>query len=433
MKNSLNMNKSDNKIEAKESISDKEQTWIRVFWCEYKPNFSYEKVFSDLKSEFYDNGNWILRKFDDDKERFQELFQMLKNNQFRMDIKFLESLSDTQKNYLSLLFLDYIIDDLGAELENGKSLLVWMCRWELKNYIDNYFDRRKLEKITKNFKDFNLTYFRQAEDCLHRAWDKNIHHIIKEYILIKNINNDIDSPEINKLNLWENFSLWALHTKSVMSFWREQTWWKKELDKNGNETQFEDEWEKSVYDEHLHSYYYILDRNHPSSYKDASWVLYTQYLDSPTWIGLFYKNRPIACISFYIKNWNELFINQIQKIPYYEYDRYGRCTWKHYSSITNDIDWENILYNVAKNLAKKYNISRIVIQWWDNNERTKKIYEDYQTNYFKNKVSLLNQPIPSKNKGRIHLHPQIAKKIYDVFAEWLWFHQNNDWNRETEI
>ena len=434
MKNSLNMNKSDNKIETKESISDKEQTWRLIFWHEYKPDFSYEKVFSRLKYRFYDNSNWFLREFDDDKERFLELFNLLKNNWFRIDIYFLESLTDKQKNYLSILLLDLLSEHLDAKLKMGKSLLIWMCRWELKSYTKNSFDRDKLNKITKNLYDFNLKYFRQAYDCLIRAWDRDIYHILNEYNLIKNIDNDIDSSEINKLDLWENFSLWTFHTRSETSwFWREQTWWNKELDKNGNETQFMDTWDKMVYDKNANSYYYILDRDHPSSYKDASWVSYHEYLDSPTWIALFHKNRPIACISFYIKNWNEFFINQIQKVSYYEYDRYGRCIWKHYSPITNDIDWQNTLYRVVKNLANKYHISRIIIQWWKNNERTKKAYEDYETDYFKNKIFWLDEPILPKNKGKIHLDPQIAKKIYDVFAEWLWFHQNDDWNREMEI
>ena len=36
--------------------------------------------------------------------------------------------------------------------------------------------------------------------------------------------------------------------------------------------------------------------------------------------------------------------------------------------IVKDIDWENILYDVVKELTTRYNINKIVIQWWENNK-----------------------------------------------------------------
>lgn len=424
------------KNESVESLSDREKAWESAFWDEYKPDFSYKNFFLNIKSRYYDYGNWFSLRpgydFDDDKKVFGEIFRLLENNWFKINIQFLESLNDKQRKHLSFLFLDFL-DKRGrlkAKLNMGKSLLIYFCRYGHR--YDNHFENFQLENVSENFSGFNLKYFRQAYDCIRRIWDNDIHHIISEYNLIKNIDNDITLPEISKLKLWKDFSLQVFHARSdTIWFWYEETRWNKEFDKNGNETKFKDIWDKLVFDEKWH--YRILDRNRPSTYRIASWIAYQEYLDSPTWIALFYKNRPVACISFYIKNWNEFFINQIQKVPYYEYDRHGRCTWKHYSSITNDIDWQNTLYNVVKNLANKYNISRIIIQWWENNKRTKEIYEDYETDYFKNKIFWLDESIPPKNKGKIHLDPQIAKKIYDVFAEWLWFRKKDDWNREIEI
>lgn len=209
-----------------------------------------------------------------------------------------------------------------------------------------------------------------------------------------------------------------------------------ELDSKWQETKLSQTWEVSMLEgkgDYV-PYAYVLDRNNESVYKDASWEIYNEYLDSPTWIALFYKWKPVACISFYIKNWNELFINQIQKVVRYNYDRYWRCTWKYYSKIIDKIDWKSVLYSVATNIAKKYNVSRIVIQWWDNNRWIKEYYKDYETDYFRNCASIyINDSYPKPHKAKPHLDPEIAHQIYDVFAQWLWFHQNNDWNREKEM
>ena len=436
MRDGLNINMNIEKTESVERLSEEEKIWTLAFWEEYKPDFSYEKFFLNIKSKFYDNGIRILRYEFDDDEIFLELFYLLKNNWFKVNIWFLESLNDKQKKYLSLLFLNKFYNQLDWKPWMGKSLFIWFCRWELKLYKENYIDVNKLNEISKNFKGFNLTFFRQAYDCLIKEWERNIYHIINEYNLIKNLDEDIKLLDVaTKLDLWKGFSLWVFHLRWKEPWcWPENFWWYKELDKNGNDTWFKDVWWKKVLDEWGDNYR-ILDRNHFSSYKDASWVFYNVFLDSPTWIALFYKNRPVACISFFIKNWNELFINQIQKVPCYEYDKYGRRIWKRYSSSINGIDWKNILYNVVLNLAEKYDIARIVIQWWKNNKRIKVMYEDYETEYFKKKNKSLEREwsLPPKNKWKVHLDPEIAKRIYDVFAESLWFFQNSNWNWVKEI
>lgn len=413
---------------------DREWVWMEAFWNEYKSDFSFEKFFTDIKSSYYDEGRWALHykmREQDDREMFAELFPMIKKNNFKLDIQFLETLRDDQKKYISQIFLCFIdYNDLGDKFEKmGKSLLIWMCRWELENYRDHYFEQKKLYQISKNFEGFNLKYFRQAYDCLREAWDKNIYHIVKEYNLIKNLDKDLESILMrDTLDLWKWYSLWTFHTRSELSWYGyEEKYWSYELDKEWKEIKLWSVWEKNV-----EGYKFILDRNYESAYKDASWISYNEYLDAPTWVALFYKNNPIACMCFYIKNWNELFINQIQKVPYYEYDRYGRCIWKHYSKEVNDVDWKNILYNIVSELAKKYNVARIIIQGWDNNKWTKEMYEDYETYYFRDKFSF-KEWIPKKNKGKVHLDPEIARKIYDVFAEWLWFQKDKDWNWKREI
>lgn len=268
-----------------------------------------------------------------------------------------------------------------------------------------------------------------------------------EYNIIKNLDGDINLfNKENIVNLWEDFSLWTFYARGHMWFWFEKKRWSYSLDRNGKKTDIMREWKKIMVDENGRKIYWaeVLDRDDDSLYEldengdkklvDASWIMYDAYLDSPSWVALFYKGSPIASMCFFVRNWNEIFINQIQKVVHYEYDRYGRCIWKRYSKEVNNIDWNNILYNVIVNLAKKYNISRIIIQWWENNRWIKEIYEDYETYYFKNnKSSWLDESIPKKNKGKIHLDPEIAHRIYDVFAESLWFQQDMEWNREKDV
>ena len=421
------------KVKWIESPLEKESLWMEAFWNNYKSDFSFENFFTKIKSSFYDDGMWILShkmKEQDDREMFAELFPMIEKNKFKLDIQFLETLRDDQKKYISQIFL-YFIDynHLGGNFKMGKSLFIWMCRWKSWNYGNHYFEQDKLYEVSKNFEGFNLKYFRQAYDCLSRAWDKNIYHMVKEYNLIKNIDKDLESMLMkDTLDLWKWYSLWTFHARSEL-VWQgyEEKYWSYELDKEWKETKIQNVWEK--YDE---GYKLILDRNHESAYKDASWILYNEYLDAPTWIALFYENNPIACMCFYIKNWNELFINQIQKVPYYEFDKYGRCIWKHYSKEVNDVDWKDIIFSTVSDLAKRYNVARIIIQWWDNNRWTKEMYEDYETDYFKNEHSF-KEWIPPKNRWRVHLDLDIARKIYDVFAEWQWFQKDKDWNWEKKI
>ena len=304
-------------------------------------------------------------------------------------------------------------------------------RWEARWWIC-YVDDTLFYLATKNFKDFNIKYFRQAYDYCSRQEDRNIYHILQEYNLIKNFDNDVASPEItNNLNLWKNFSIWTFHTRfELSSYWYEEKYGSYDLDRSWNEVNFSNEWDK--FDTQLDKY--VLDRNHESNYKDASWIAYSVYLDSPTWVALFYKGNPIACMCFWIRNWNEFFINQIQKVPHWEYDRYGRCIWKSYSEVVNQIDWKNILLNAVINLAKKQNISHIVIQWWKNNRWINEFWEHYESYYFKNHVKLNIEYLPEKrDEKELHLDPKIAHQIYDVFAEKLWFEKDEEWNREKKI
>jgi len=430
------MNKLETKdiIEYKEGLTsqNEEKIWSDAFWSEYKPDYTFEKLFSSLDSEYFvpdkKNGS------ETDKQKFYEIFHLVKKNGYKLNISFLESLSSEQKKYISLLFFNIIWDNLDRKFHMGKSLLIRMYRWWQNDCWRNYVDHDKLYVISKNFEGFKLKYFRQAYDFMTRIGDKNIYHIINEYNLLINIDKDVESLEINETPLlWENFSIWVLHARSdTAGYWFTEKYWLYELDHSWNEKRFRLIWDEMEYNGLCNIT--ILDRDHKSIHEDASWKEYNVYIDSPAWLALFYKGMPIACISFYIKEWKEIFINQIQKIAYYEYDRYGRTIWRHYSSVLDSIDRKEYIYNVVISLAKKYNISQITIQWAKNNRWIKEPLEDAETDYFANYVKpFLDKSWEKKRDKKFHLRKESAHKIYDVFAEKQWFQKDEEWNREKEI
>ena len=433
----------------KESIDveNKEKLWADIFWSEYKPDYDYSKSFDWLEDYLSKDGNFLYFFDEEKRKKIFEIINLVKNNNYKIDIKFLESLNNEQKYLISYLFFHFIFEEwLWCRFTMWKSLLIWMTFWY--NYKDYaLYIERSMKEIWKNFEWFNSLYFNQAFDCLRRYYEDNskerdtdefLFSVITEYNIINNLDSDINSfNKENIVNLWESFSLWTFHVRMNTWFWYEKKRWCYSLDKNGKKTDIRSEWIKIMDDERI-----VLDRDDGSLYEldengdkrliDASWIQYDVYLDSPSWVALFYKGSPLASMCFFVRNWNEIFINQIQKVVHYEYDRYGRRIWKHYSKEVNNIDWKNILYNVIVNLAKKYNFSRIIIQWWENNRRIKEISEDYETYYFRNYASI-DDSIPKKNKWKVHLDPEIARRIYDVFAEWLWFGQDMNWDWEKNI
>jgi len=419
------------KIECKEWLWSWEQLWSETFWAAYNPNFDFKDSFVKIKEEFYD----VLSE--NDKKLFLEVFTLIENNGFKLNIELLESLNIDQKKLLSGILYDKFKDRLnGAFSDIWKSLLIWIYRWKECCGWKYCGDLDILSEIAENFNGFDANYFRQAYRFLSDIWDLDIFHVLHEYNMIKNLDSDIQAPEIKEaFQLWKHFSLWVFHAKDDVWYWPEVNYWLYELDSEWKEIKLYWAWETEMLDEYGDKVpgTHVLDRNSELAYHDASWELYYEVLDSPSWIALFYKWKPVACISFCIKNWEELFINQIQKVNHFEYDRYWRCTWKHYSKVINEIDWKSILYDIVRNIAKKYDISRIVIQWWKNNKWVKKYWEDYETQYFKRHTPIYIKSIIKPNEEIGHLDPKIAHQIYDLFAKEHWFKEDERWNRIIKI
>ena len=445
----LNTPKFESTLEKKLNQPEyRERLRADLFKSEYRPDFDFSSFFENIekyinRKSFLSFNEKSLKFLKNRKEEYIEVINLVKNNNYKIDITFLESLDNKKKYLLSSIFIDSIwFDNLSNDFHMWKSLFVWFSFWynyRWNNLVDNEWFEQLLCKIRDNFNSFQSLKFIQAFRfirCNTRIQDLNDYFfaILSEYNLIINIDNDIDEINDKKLlNLWENFSLWTFHTRSELWYWREIKYWNYWLDKDWNETNIQSVWDRIMLNDKGEevSWAYMLDRDHDSVNADASWIEYLEYIDSPSWIALFHEGKPVACICFFIRNWNEFFINQIQKVVHYEYDRYWRCIAKRYSDIVKEIDWENILYNVVKQLIGKYNIKRIVIQWWENNKWVYEVWKDYETPYFK--YSCENFRTIPANKWKKHLSVDIAKKIYDVFALWKWFEYDEDWNLKKDL
>ena len=440
----LNSPKFDSTVEkSSNQFKYKEKLWLDLFGDDYKPDFDFSSFFKSFikyfsKHSFFWLSNSSFKFLKTNKEEYSQVVDLVKNNNYKIDINFLESLDNRQKYLLSSIFIDSIwIDNLSREFNMWKSLFLWMSFWynyRWNNLIDTCWFKDLIVKIRDNFNSFHSLKYIQAfrfiwSHTKHVNVANSFYDVLAEYNLIKSLDSDLKLlNETHYINLWKDFSLWTFRTWGEFWYWSEIKYWNYSLDKDWNETDINIVWDKVMLNEKGEpiSWAYVLDREHKSVNADASWIQYLEYLDSPSWIALFYDGKPIACICFYIRNWNEFFINQIQKVVHYEYDRYWRCIWKRYSDVVNDIDWETILFDVVKELASRYNIKTIVIQWWENNKWINEVWKDLETPYFK--FDCLNRKTIPANKWKKHLSVDIAKKIYDVFALSKWFEYDEDWN-----
>ena len=95
--------------------------WSELFNSEYKPNFDLSFFFKKIekyvnKTSFLSFNNRSLKFLKNNKEEHIEVINLVKNNNYRIDINFLESLDNKQKYLLSSIFIDVIgVDSLSNE------------------------------------------------------------------------------------------------------------------------------------------------------------------------------------------------------------------------------------------------------------------------------------------------------------------------------
>lgn len=383
---------------------EKDDLRSEAFWSGYTPEYNRKVYILNLQDSIKNSKNT------EDLKIYEDIFSLIERNDYKLNIKFLESLNDTQKKKLSSLILKDQNNNLKSCKITWKSIYIWIVwywicnepyinekslkkfKWlitdisqdfewlDIPDYIDPIYkffgdiitsnilqddktsendtvhDNKLLENGTpQDFEKFNPTYFMQAYNFLRkrntdeRNPDISIFDIVAEYKYIKNMRKDIHNlEEILKSNqhLHNNYSIKDLHAMDDCWSWRD-------VDVST--------WRKLC--ELLRSYRDNKDNTDKSSQK----VHYIN-LDTPTWIWLYYENKPIAFISFYIRNWEELVINQIKKVPIYnsKYDKDkqqivlgGKEFSKNTSSDGNNEYRSEVLYMAISELAKKYNISNI--------------------------------------------------------------------------
>lgn len=259
--------------------------------------------------------------------------------------------------------------------------------------------------------------------------------MLKLFEIEKNLPQDINNDNIKtyfKKNLWQNFSLWTLYSSSIVLYGngREEQW-NKHIDNKGKIIDPDIIHNTNIYKKYMinnqERTLLVTNYKNPDIYKDFSWSSYNIYMDAPIGISLLYNDTPIAMIAFTLQDEKTLFIRQIQKTNITHFDRYWRNIGKRTDPITQTIPRQKILYDITTMIAKKYQCNKIAIQSWVNNKRIKqKQTELVVDDMTKKRIEVeTNQP---------HLSPDIAKQIYDVFAEKQWFKKNKTTkNRDKKI
>lgn len=483
-------------VNREKEISKKNKSiWINTFWPEfYNSDYNYWRIIKTIKDKvmhwYTPEKYWWVSK-----TKASKLIKEVEDRNCKLDIEFLESLDNEKKYLLSKLFINWMKEDyeldsffrwklesLWDPLSDGNlvnkfinkgtkdflvfqehAIFIWMIYWSRYNYNSWLINHKWfVDDLDSEFERFNHHYFMQAycfllinsknkdltdkyifkltpEDYKLKQPDKFFFDVLAEYNLLKNLDWDVNSINICE-DLWEDFSLKVFHWRDDIWAWYELKYGFYWLDKEWNEIPEEKNlwitWFKKKVDE-LNVPYTSLDRDSlyddKGNYIDASWKEYCVYIDSPSGISLFYKNEPVAIISFYIRNWNELFINQIQRISYKKYDKYWRYVGLDHLKILDKVDRENFLYGIVESLAPKYWISRIIIQWSKNNKWTKEHEIDGSTLYYQKYFESRDSYLDDGKEKRVHLSQDIAKKIYDNFALELWFALDNKWNYYKDV
>lgn len=91
----------------------REKFWSDLFKSEYKPDFDFSFFFEKIekyvkKNSFFSLNNRSLKFLKNRMEEYTEVINLVKKNNYKIDITFLESLNNKQKYLLSSIFIDSI-------------------------------------------------------------------------------------------------------------------------------------------------------------------------------------------------------------------------------------------------------------------------------------------------------------------------------------
>ena len=110
----LNSPKFDSTVEkSSNQFKYKEKLWLDLFGDDYKPDFDFSLFFKNIekyvnKSSFFLFNHRSLKFLKTNKEEYSQVVDLVKKNNYKIDINFLESLDNRQKYLLSSIFIDSI-------------------------------------------------------------------------------------------------------------------------------------------------------------------------------------------------------------------------------------------------------------------------------------------------------------------------------------
>lgn len=282
----------------------------------------------------------------------------------------------------------------------------------------------------RNFELLQKAYAWQRE--LHFK-TKDIHTTLLWFEIAKSLPTDLTSTAIQDYlhtKLGHDVTVAPLYSRNEYSHGKEQDWYGRDIDKDGNTIYYETINNTTTYQQETingkNRNIEVVNRENLDIYKDRSGEEYKVYLDGPLWFGLFHDKKPIACCSFSLKDPNTFFIHQMQTVSRNHYDRAGRITHQWTDPVVKKIDRQNILYDITVLLAKQYGCHQMVIMGADNSKRTKEMRKELQ--YDEKEIKLKEEYV-----DKPHLSPAIAKQIYDVFAQKKGFTQDEsakDWYKD---
>ena len=102
-----------NEINEKLILTERENVWSDLFKSEYKSDYDFSSFFKSIekyinKNSFFLFNQKSLKFLKSSKEKYSEVINLVKNNNYKIDIKFLESLDNKNKYLLSSIFIDSI-------------------------------------------------------------------------------------------------------------------------------------------------------------------------------------------------------------------------------------------------------------------------------------------------------------------------------------
>ena len=101
-----------NEINQELVLAERENLWSDLFKSEYKSDYDFSSFFKNIEKyinkNFYFFNQKSLKFLKNSKEEYAEVINLVKNNSYKVDIKFLESLDNKKKYLISSIFIDSI-------------------------------------------------------------------------------------------------------------------------------------------------------------------------------------------------------------------------------------------------------------------------------------------------------------------------------------